>query len=162
MICTFVSHCILMIKISQFLLSNWCRGCSRLHSNQKLVSLFFSVAEKTFFPLLFWDFFSADIAVFIFKWHAKSKFSLRWEIFQSKTAEKQNFCPRGKHSLSDADCMCMFHYNGKLVWVIYGDVTKSLGPIRISFPRWVLLFIDNNTSECKEISRIMSEKFQFI
>ena len=161
MICTFVSHCILMIKISQFLLLNWCRGCSRLHSNQKLVFVL-QCGRENFFPLTFLRLFIADIAVFIFKWHAKSKFSLRWEIFQRKTVEKQNFCPCGKHSLSDADCMCMFHYNGKLVWVIYGDITKSLGPIRISFPRWLWLFVDNNTSECKEISRIMSEKFQFI
>ena len=40
-------------------------GRSRLHSNQKLVSLFFSVAEKTIFPLLFWDFLLL-ISLFLF------------------------------------------------------------------------------------------------
>ena len=45
---------------------------------------------------------------------------------------------------------------------IYGDLTKSLRPIRISFPRWVELFIDKNTSECREICRIVSENFLFI
>ena len=58
----------------------------------------------------------------------------------------------GCRGLFDADCMCTFHYNGKLV----------LRPIRISFPRWVELFIDKNTSECREISRIVSENFLFI
>ena len=137
MICTFVSHCILMIKISQFLLLNWCRGCSRLHSNQKLVSLFFSVAEKTFFPLLFWDFLLL-ISLFLFLNDMQSRSSVYDEKFSGAKRQKNRiFSSRETYSLSDADYMCMFHYNGKLVWVIYGDVTKSLGPIRISFPRWV-------------------------
>ena len=40
-------------------------GRSRLHTNQELVSLFFSVDEKTFSPLLFWD-FSLLITLFLF------------------------------------------------------------------------------------------------
>ena len=136
MICTFVSHCILMIKISQFLLLNWCRGCSRLHSNQELVSLFFSVAEKTFFPLLFWDFLLL-ISLFLFLNDMQSRSSVYDEKFSEAKRQKNRIFVLAENSLSDADCMCMFHYNGKLVWVIYGDVTKSLGPIRISFPRWV-------------------------
>ena len=41
-------------------------GRSRLHTNQKLVFLFFSVVEKPFFSLLFLRLFITDIAVFIF------------------------------------------------------------------------------------------------
>ena len=40
-------------------------GRSRLHTNQKLVSLFFSVGEKTFSPYFFWD-FSLLITLFLF------------------------------------------------------------------------------------------------
>ena len=38
---------------------------SRLHTNQKLISLFFSVVEKPFFLLLFLD-FSSLISLFLF------------------------------------------------------------------------------------------------
>ena len=41
-------------------------GRSCLHTNQKLVFLFFSVVEKPFFSLLFLRLFITDIAVFIF------------------------------------------------------------------------------------------------
>ena len=52
-------------------------GRSRLHTNQKLVSLLFSVVEKPFFRLLFGD-FSSLIPPFQFSLPCeKSKLSLR-------------------------------------------------------------------------------------
>ena len=66
MICTFVSHRILMMKNFTIYFVELMRGRSRLHTNQKLVFLFFSVVEKPFFSLLFLRLFITDIAVFIF------------------------------------------------------------------------------------------------
>ena len=65
MICTFVSHRILLMKISISFVELM-PGRSCLHTNQKLVFLFFSVAEKPFFFLLFLRLSITDIAVFIF------------------------------------------------------------------------------------------------
>ena len=84
-------------------------GRSCLHTNQKLVFLFFSVVEKPFFSLLFLRLFITDIAVFIFIIMQKVEVK-----FTKKNAEKPDTFLPGEQSLSDADCLYMFHYNGEL------------------------------------------------
>ena len=65
--------------------------------------------------------------------------------------KKLNFFFAGtKLSLFNAHRMYMLRYYGKLVRAIYGDIINSLGPIRISFSRWMQLFIDKHTSEFRE------------
>ena len=98
----------------------------------KVGFLFFSVVEKPFFSLLFLRLFITDIAVFIFIIMQKVEVK-----FTKKNAEKPDTFLPGEQSLSDADCLYMFHYNGELAWVIYGDIINSVGIIRISFSRWI-------------------------
>ena len=131
MICTFVSHRILLMKISQFLLLNWCRVALAFIPTKSWF-LFFSLVEKPFFSLLFLRLFITDIAVFIFIIMQKVEVK-----FTKKNAEKPDTFLPGEQSLSDADCLYMFHYNGELAWGMYGDIINSVELIRISFSRWV-------------------------
>ena len=60
------------------------------------------------------------------------------------------YAPTGAKGIYNAHRMYILRYYGELVRVIYGDIINSLGPIRISVSRWVQLFIDKHTSECRE------------
>ena len=138
MICKFVSHCTKNDKNFTISFLELMASRSRLHANQKLVSLFSSVVEKPFFLLLFRD-FSFLISLFLFLNNMQKvevQFTMR--NFPKKNGRKIEFFPRRNGlSLSNAHCMYMLRYYGKLVRVIYGDIVNALGPIRISVSRWV-------------------------
>ena len=100
MICTFVSHRILIIKCSQFISLNCWVALAFIPT--KVGFFVLQCGRDAFFPLTF----------------LKCRFFTAMQKVEVKFAY-------------------MFHCNGELVWVIYDDIINSLGPIRISFLRWV-------------------------
>ena len=82
-------------------------GRSRLHTNQKLVFVL-QCGRETFFLLT--PYFSSLISPFLFSLSCKkSKLSLQSKMPKNRIL----FFPENK-SLTDADCLYMFHYNGEL------------------------------------------------
>ena len=68
---------------------------SRLHTNQKLISLFFSVVEKPFFLLLFLD-FSLLISLFLFLNNMqKGEVQYMMRNLLKQNSRKIEFFPRG-------------------------------------------------------------------
>ena len=68
---------------------------SRLHTKQKLISLFFSVVEKPFFLLLFWD-FSLLISLFLFLNNMqKGEVQFMMRNFLKQNSRKIEFFLRG-------------------------------------------------------------------
>ena len=109
----------------------WTDAGSLSPSYQPKVGFCSSVWSRNLFsPYFFWD-FSSLISPFLFSLSCKkSKLSLQSKMPKNRIL----FFPENK-SLTDADCLYMFHYNGELAWVIYGDIINSVGIIRISFSR---------------------------
>ena len=108
----------------------WTDAGSLSPSYQPKVGFFvLQCGRKTLFPLTFLRLFITDIAVLILITMQKVEVKFTIRYFQKQNAKNK--------SLSDADCLYMFHHNGELVWVIYGDIINSLGSIRISISRWV-------------------------
>ena len=111
----------------------WTDAGSLLPSYQPKVGFFvLQCGREAFFLLTFLRLFITDIAVFIFIIMQKVEVK-----FTKKNAEKPDTFLPGEQSLSDADCLYMFHYNGELAWGMYGDIINSVELIRISFSRWV-------------------------
>ena len=100
MICTFVSHRILITKCSQFISLNCWVALAFIPT--KVGFFVLQCGRDAFFPLTF----------------------LKCRFFTAMQKVEVKFT-------------YMFHCNGELVWVIYDDIINSLGPIRISFLRWV-------------------------
>ena len=125
---TFIHHIFLC------LLSRQAQVTHEEQWNQPKVGFIVLQCGRDPFSLLLFLDFSSLISPLLFSLICKkAKLSLQWQIFRSKMPKNQIFFFPENKSLSDTDCLYMFHYNGELVLIIYVDIIYWLGPIRISF-----------------------------
>ena len=92
-----------------------------------------SVWSRNFFSAYFFETFHHWYRRFYFHYYARRRSQVYNEKFSKGKCRKTGYFSSGWTSLSDTDYLYMFHYNGEVVSIIYGDIINLLGPIRISF-----------------------------